>query len=345
MTNVEVVIDAGHGAHDSGAVGNGLLEKERALKLSHMLNEELRSSGVSTYMTRTTDVFVTLSGRAKMANDRGAKVFISNHLNSAENPSALGYETFVLNRNDAKTNRLQDLIHAEGMKVLAPLGFRDRGIRTSNLAVLRETNMPAVLTENGFISNASDMAHIRKDEVLRKLAQAYAKAICTYLGKSYNGSGNTGGSTGGSTPPPTTGGGSSSNGIGVITVSGEGVRIRSGAGTNFPVKRYIVPNTYIVWAIQNGWACVGADEWVYADPSYTTLKLNNQPAKPITGVAHILGTNINLRKAPSTSAEIVRKMNKGEPPYKVWAKQGDWLNLGGDQWVYYDPAYIKFIQD
>ncbi|WP_412036389.1 N-acetylmuramoyl-L-alanine amidase [Bacillus pacificus] len=138
--------------------------------------------------------------------------------------------------------------------------------------------------------------------------------------------------------------------IGTITVTGTGVNLRSGAGTNYPVKRKIAPNTYIVWAMQNGWACVGGDEWVYADPSYTTLKLNGQPhqenPKPVvTGVATILGTNVNLRKSPSTSAPIVRKMNKGEPPYKVWAKEGNWLNLGGNQWVYYDPSYIKFVQD
>jgi len=343
MTNVEVVIDAGHGAHDSGAVGNGLLEKERALKLSHMLNEELRANGVSTYMTRTTDVFVTLSGRAKLANDRGAKVFISNHLNSAENPSALGYETFVLNRNDAKTNRLQDLIHAEGMKVLAPLGFRDRGIRTSNLAVLRETHMPAVLTENGFISNASDMAHIRKDEVLRKLAQAYAKAICTYLGKSYNGSGNTGGSTGGSTPPPTTGGGSSQQGIGTITINGEGVRIRTGAGTNYPFKRYIPKNVYIVWAMENGWACVGGDEWVYADPSYTTLKLYEQPQQAVTGIVYVTGTNINVRKGAGTNYAVVKKIGKGS--FKVWGISGDWACVGSDEWIKLDPSYTRFVRD
>ncbi|MCW1241944.1 N-acetylmuramoyl-L-alanine amidase [Bacillus pretiosus] len=344
MTNVDVVIDAGHGAHDSGAVGNGLLEKERALTLSHMLNEELRSSGVSTYMTRTSDTFVTLSGRAKMANDRGAKVFISNHLNSAENPSALGYETFVYNRNDKNTNLLQDLIHAEGMKVLSPLGFRDRGKKTKDLAVVRETHMPAVLTENGFISNASDMAHIRKDEVLRKLAQAYAKAICTYLGKNYNGSGNTGGSTGGSTPP-TTGGGS--NGIGTITISGEGVNLRSGAGTNYPVKRKIAPNTYIVWAMSNGWACVGGDEWVYADPSYTSLKLNGQPNNPtpvVTGVIYINGSNINVRSGAGTNYGIVKKVQKGES-YRVWAKEGDWVNVGGNQWIKHDTSYTRFVQD
>ncbi|ABY46819.1 N-acetylmuramoyl-L-alanine amidase [Bacillus mycoides] len=332
MANEEVIIDAGHGDHDSGAVGNGLLEKERALKLSLYLRDELVNSGVSVAMTRASDTFLSLSARARFANDRGAKVFISNHLNSSDNPSALGYETFVFNRNDKNTNRLQDLIHTEGMKVL---GFRDRGMKTADYAVLRETHMPAVLTENGFISNASEMAHIRKDDVLRKLAQGYARAICTYLGKSYNGS---------STPSPTPTPPPTENGIGTITIAGTGVNIRTGAGTNFPVKRQIVPNTYIVWAMQNGWACVGGDEWVYADPSYTTLKLNSQPKPTVTGVAYILGTNVNLRKSPSKNGEFIRKLNKPEE-YKVWAREGDWLNLGGNQWVFYDPAYIRFVQD
>lgn len=337
MANEEIIIDAGHGAHDSGAVGNGLLEKERALKLSLYLRDELVSSGVSVAMTRTSDTFLSLSARAKFANDRGAKVFISNHLNSSDNPSALGYETFVYNRNDANTNRLQDLIHAEGMKVL---GFRDRGKKTADYAVLRETHMPAVLTENGFISNASEMADIRKDEVLRKLAQGYARAICTYLGKSYNGSGSTGGSNPTPTPPPTTGDGS----IGTITITGDSVNLRTGAGTNYPVKRKIAKGAYKVWAMQNGWACVGGDEWVYADPSYTTLKLNEQPSKPVTGTAYITGANVNLRNEPSKNGAVIRKLNSPEN-YKVWAKQGDWLNLGTNQWVFYDSSYIRFVQD
>ncbi|WP_317188143.1 N-acetylmuramoyl-L-alanine amidase [Escherichia coli] len=343
MTNVDVVIDAGHGAHDSGAVGNGLLEKERALTLSHMLNEELQVSGVSTYMTRTTDVFITLSGRAKMANDRGAKVFISNHLNSSDNPSALGYESFVYNRNDARTNQLQDLLHAEAMKVLAPLGFRDRGKKTANLAVVRETNMPAVLTENGFISNASDMAHIHKNEVLRKLAQGYAKAICTFLGKSYKGSGNTGSSTWQPTPPPTSGGGSSQQGIGTITINGEGVRIRTGAGTNYPFKRYIPKNVYIVLAMENGWACVGNGEWVYADPSYTTLKLYGQQPQAVTGVVYVTGTNVRVRKGAGTNYEVVKHINSGS--FKVWGIVGDWACVGTDEWIKLDPSYTRFVRD
>ncbi|MFL1677655.1 MULTISPECIES: N-acetylmuramoyl-L-alanine amidase [Bacillales] len=256
-----VVLDAGHGAHDSGAVGNGLTEKERALTLTKMVDEELRANGVRTYLTRSTDVFVTLSGRAAVANQKGAKIFVSFHLNSG---GGTGYESFVYLTVDAKTQRLQDLLHAEAMKVLAPLGFKDRGKKKADLAVVRETNMPAVLTENGFIDNATDMSHIRQDVVLRKLAKAYAKSICTYLGKGFNegGSGSTGGSNG-----------------------GDG-RL---------------------------------------------------------GVAYIEGTNVNLRNTPSTSGAVIRKLNNPES-YIVWYEENGWLNLGGKQFVFNDPSYIRFVR-
>ncbi|MFB5568604.1 N-acetylmuramoyl-L-alanine amidase [Bacillus cereus] len=254
-----VVLDAGHGAHDSGAVGNGLQEKERALTLTKMVDEELRANGVKTFMTRSTDVFVTLSGRAKMANDRGAKVFVSFHLNSG---GGTGYESFVYLSVDAATQRLQNLLHDEAMKVLAPLGIRDRGKKKKDLAVVRETNMPAVLTENGFIDNATDMSHIRQDAVLRKLAKAYAKGICTYLGKGFNEGGSTGGSTGGD------------GRLGVIYVTGTNVNIRETPSKSGNVVGKInnPPYPFIVWEIRGEWYCVGANQWVYGDPSYTRFE-------------------------------------------------------------------------
>lgn len=338
MTNVEVVIDAGHGAHDSGAVGSGLLEKERALKLSHMLNEELRSSGVSTYMTRTTDVFVTLSGRAKMANDRGAKVFISNHLNSG---GGTGYESFIYNRNDSNTNRLQDLIHAEAMKVLAPLGFRDRGKKTANLAVVRETRMPAVLTENGFIDNDTDMAQIRKDEVLRKLAQAYAKAICEYLGKSYKGNSNT-------TPPPT---GNTASGdpndvfnpapIGVLKNRGTNVNVRKGTrssvGTNSPIVKKIGNVDLVAWDYRtgDGWVDTGNGAWVKL-AEWNSFDMKDVPVMFL----YCQGDGVNVRRAPSTSGAIDHKMSRGTR-IQVRGRRGDWLYLGWGNWVYFDSSYLE----
>ena len=64
----------------------------------------------------------------------------------------------------------------------------------------------------------------------------------------------------------------------------------------------------------------------------------------VTGVATILGQNVNLRKGPGTNYEVIRKLNAPEA-YKVWAEQNGWLNLGGDQWVYNDPSYIRFDRD
>ncbi|KYG38053.1 N-acetylmuramoyl-L-alanine amidase [Bacillus gaemokensis] len=266
MTNNLVALDAGHGGKDSGAVGNGLLEKERALKLTLMMDEELRANGVSTLLIRNSDFFVELSARADKADAHGAKVFISNHLNSG---GGTGYETFVYNRNDASTNRLQDLVHAEGMKVLKPLGFKDRGIKTANYAVLRETGMPAVLTENGFIDNATDMTHIRKDEVLRLLAKAYTKAICAYLGVNYSGGTSGGGTVGGGTvTPPVDNGDAGTQGLGIAYITGTGVNLRKTPSTSGEIIRQLnKPDSYVVWAEQDGWLNLG-NSWVKNDSSF-----------------------------------------------------------------------------
>ncbi|MED3182069.1 N-acetylmuramoyl-L-alanine amidase [Bacillus thuringiensis] len=136
--------------------------------------------------------------------------------------------------------------------------------------------------------------------------------------------------------------------IGVITIRGENVNLRTGAGTNYPSKRKIAKGDYIVWAMQNGWACVGGDEWVYADPSYTTLKLNGQPhqEKPnpvVTGVVYVTGTNVNVRKGAGTNHAVVKKIGKGS--FKVWGIAGDWACVGSDEWIKLDPSYTRFVRD
>jgi N-acetylmuramoyl-L-alanine amidase len=177
-----VILDGGHGGTDSGAVGQGFLEKERALTLTKLVEKELVSQGIRVKLTRSADVFVTLSDRAKMANKEGATLFVSFHLNSG---GGTGYESFTHTSRSKGSVKLQNLLHDNAMEVLKPLGFKDRGKKNANYAVLRETKMPAVLTENGFIDNAKDMSEIGKDAVLGKLAVAYAKAILSYLGVAY----------------------------------------------------------------------------------------------------------------------------------------------------------------
>ncbi|PFW43808.1 N-acetylmuramoyl-L-alanine amidase [Priestia megaterium] len=181
MTNL-VYLDAGHGGHDTGAIGCNFYEKERALTLTKLVEKELVGQGVPVKLTRSTDVFVELKERANKANKDNAALFVSFHLNAG---GGEGYETFTHTSRSTGSVKLQNHLHDEAMKVLKPLGFKDRGKKNANLSVTRNTKMPAVLTENGFIDSVADMAHIGKDTLLEQLATAYAKAIMLNLGLTY----------------------------------------------------------------------------------------------------------------------------------------------------------------
>lgn len=267
-----VVLDAGHGGHDPGAVGNGFTEKERALALTKYVDAELKNIGIRTLLTRDNDTFVSLSGRANVANRNKATVFVSFHLNAAT-PSASGYETFTYTKVDAETKRLQDLLHSNAMDVLSKYGIKDRGKKQANLAVVRETTMPAVLTENGFISNADDMKHISDNNVLKELGKAYADAIATFLGVKEV-------SEQKQTEPKQTA--PKQTQIGVATVKVSELNVRQGPGTQYGVVKKVYKNeSYKVFAEVNGWLNVGGDQWIsnvkgkYCD--YT--KLGGKPKK------------------------------------------------------------------
>lgn len=132
-------------------------------------------------MTRTSDRFVDLDERAAFANDLGADYFFSVHINSG---GGTGYESFVHNSTarTSATAKRRAAVHDAAMRFLATKGVPDRGQKTANFAVLRLTNMPAVLTENLFIDSAADANLLKSDAVLRSLARAYAKGIGTALG-------------------------------------------------------------------------------------------------------------------------------------------------------------------
>ena len=149
----KIVIDPGHGGNDPGAVGSRSKEKDNVLKVAKKLKTLLEKYGHTVKMTRSTDVFISLSQRANMANSWGADYFISLH-NNAASPSATGFETFVYNGGvSQKTKQFQNAIHG---KIAAHIGIHDRGKKRANFAVLRQTKMPAVLIEYAFISNPND---------------------------------------------------------------------------------------------------------------------------------------------------------------------------------------------
>lgn len=152
-----VCIDPGHGGRDPGAVGNGLREKDICLRLGLGLKDYLLNHyPVSVVMTRQSDVAMSLGVRATLANNRGADVFISLHINGHSNTSAQGYEDFIHTSRAARTVRLQNALHPHVASVWTNVGRANRGKKSANFAVLRQTSMPAILLENGFISNQRD---------------------------------------------------------------------------------------------------------------------------------------------------------------------------------------------
>lgn len=176
----KIFIDPGHGGHDPGAVGKNSKGKDNVLKVGMRLKALLESAGHTVKMSRSTDVFVSLSDRAKIANNWGADYFVSLHDNSATDPSATGFETFIFNGPvSAATTKLQAAIHNA---IASKIGIRDRGMKWQNLAVVRESGIPAVLIEYAFISNVSDESIIINK--VEQLAQWTAQGITAYAGGS-----------------------------------------------------------------------------------------------------------------------------------------------------------------
>lgn len=174
----EVIIDAGHGGRDPGAVFEGRQEKDDVLALALAVGEILEENGVSVAYTRTTDVYDSPYQKAVIANNSGADFFVSIHRNSTEVPGAgTGVDALVY-ENEGTPAQLGEAI----LRELEALGFRNNGItERKGLVVLRRTKMPAVLIEAGFINNSEDNALF--DEQFEAIAQAIANGILEILDK------------------------------------------------------------------------------------------------------------------------------------------------------------------
>lgn len=154
-----VILDAGHGGHDPGAVRFGHRESDIVLAMTLMLYDMLQENpNIRAYATRLTDVFIPLPERASFANDLG-DLFISLHLNSFTNPAVSGIETFYWLRDDDHYMDIssRDVAAIMQRQKLDALGFIDRGIKPGRFVVLTQTTMPAVLLEFGFMSNEAEM--------------------------------------------------------------------------------------------------------------------------------------------------------------------------------------------
>lgn len=171
-----VVLDAGHGGANPGAVYNGRQEKDDALELVLAVGDILEANGVDVYYTRTTDVYESPYQKATEANEVGADYFVSIHRNSSPYPNQYtGVESLVYSRY-GEAARLAYNINAQ----LEQIGFVNHGVNERpNLVVLNSTQMPAVLVEVGFINTDADnqLLDERFDEVARAIADGILQTI------------------------------------------------------------------------------------------------------------------------------------------------------------------------
>ena len=168
-----IVIDAGHGGFDNGAMYQGRKEKEDNLRLALAVGKILEQQGYDVVYTRTSDIYQSPYEKAQIANETGADYFISFHRNWAENDNTYnGIQTLIYGGEDERARRLAESINEE----LEKTGFKNLGIEErTGLAVLRRTEMPAVLIEAGFINHDRDNEIF--DNNFNEIASAIAMGI------------------------------------------------------------------------------------------------------------------------------------------------------------------------
>jgi MYXO-CTERM domain-containing protein len=178
---VKIVIDPGHGGTDPGGTGLGREEKVFVLDVSKRFEALLKADTAdeagggkwTASLTRTTDVFISLAGRSQYSNAQGADRFMSIHSNAFADSSANGTETFSLTATGTGS-QLRNLVQAE---MIAAWGLTNRGNKTANFAVLRDTAAPAELHELAFITNPTDSAKLASETERQKAALAHLRAL------------------------------------------------------------------------------------------------------------------------------------------------------------------------
>ena len=216
----KIVIDPGHGGHDTGTIGpHGLEEKDLVLEVGRRLGKLLQTRlGADVVYTRSDDIFIPLETRTAIANQEQADLFVSIHANSSHDPDARGVETYYLNftssaealdvaarenaASDKSIHELQDLVKKIALKekveesrefaadVQRSLhgglaaknpGLRDRGVKKAPFVVLIGANMPSILAEISFVSNPGDEKRLRTAEYRQRIAESLYRGIAKYV--------------------------------------------------------------------------------------------------------------------------------------------------------------------
>ena len=174
-----VVIDAGHGGRDPGAAHHGFREKDIVLDVALMVAETLRASGVDARMTRNTDTFIELNDRAALAQEVGAKLFVSLHCDAAPNRRARGFTIYAPKNRMGQTSSFASIMEQS----MLTTKMKSRGIRAAGFRVLLRTKCPALLLEMGYLSNRYDAMILGSRSFKRSASRAVANAVTRYLTK------------------------------------------------------------------------------------------------------------------------------------------------------------------
>ncbi|GAE28225.1 N-acetylmuramoyl-L-alanine amidase [Halalkalibacter wakoensis JCM 9140] len=173
----KLYLDPGHGGSDTGATGNGMTEKDLVLDISLRIRDILESeyADVDIRMSRTDDSDVSLEERSSDANSWGADYFLSVHVNGFDG-SAQGYEDYIYEglSDSSETAQIRDIMHEE---IMGAVDLVNRGQKTANFHVLRETAMSAILTENGFVDNTEDAEKLSDPNFLETIARGHVNGL------------------------------------------------------------------------------------------------------------------------------------------------------------------------
>ncbi len=190
---ITIAIDPGHGGSDPGAVYNGRQEKDDVLRLALAVGSLLTQDGYNVVYTRTTDVYDSPTEKARIANNSGADYFVSFHRNSSPYANTYsGIETLVYNDSGIKAELARNI-----NEEVSSVGFADLGVKERpNLAVLRRTQMPAVLIEAGFLNTDADNQTFDNnfDEIAKAIARGIERTLTGSVGNAAGGG--TGGTQG-----------------------------------------------------------------------------------------------------------------------------------------------------
>lgn len=183
---IVIVLDPGHGGDDFGGASKAkprTHEKFLCLSTAIMVKDHLQKNGYRVHLTRHNDSFLELQERVDLAHDKNSTIFVSLHYNTAPSADAQGIEVYyydpkTTSKRTAESKKLAKLV-LDG--VVANAQTKSRGIKHGNFRVIRETKVPAILVEGGFLTNAAELKQLKSPTYLNKLAKGVAEGIDKYL--------------------------------------------------------------------------------------------------------------------------------------------------------------------